>query len=126
VNYGWAARAERARREADAPALEWTRQRIGGRRGRDIWRAGDPPYWSIEEPPEHEGDPMTAAARRRHLDREHPDRAGGWELWYSTPTTWLCLSFHPTLALAKAAAQVLVNDADGMAELNGRRAAAGS
>jgi hypothetical protein len=100
--------------------LEWTRTQCAGRW---IWRAGDPPYWSIEEPPEGRRGRAEAAAHRRWLDQAHPDRAGDWELWYSTPTAWLCLSFHPTLALAKAAAQVLAGDRVRMAELDGKRSA---
>ena len=95
--------------------LEWTRAQVAGRW---TWRAGDPPYWLIEEPPEGRRNKAEAEAHRRWLDDEHRGRAGDWELWYSTPTQWMCLGFHPSLEAAQAAGQEIASDRDRMAELD--------
>jgi hypothetical protein len=104
---------------------EWSRQRVAGRwvwRADDRWQAEDNrPYWTIEEPPEGRRDRNEAAAHRRWLEREHPDRAGDWELWYSASGSWLCQSFHASLEQAQAAAAVVASDRDRMAELNAGR-----
>jgi hypothetical protein len=102
----------------DGRVLVWVRQQGGGRH---TWRAGDPPHWCIEEPPEGRRKKAEAEAHRRWLDDEHPDRAGDWELWYSTPSKWVCLGFHPSLEAAQTAGQEIAGDRDRMAELDSGR-----
>jgi N12 class adenine-specific DNA methylase/SAM-dependent methyltransferase len=62
-----------------------------------------------------------AAAGQRYLDEYHSDRAGDYELRYSTRTEWRSLSFHPSLESAQAAAALIAGDPVRMAELDDGR-----